>query len=85
MTPRSPLIVVGPVLVTVWPARTPKLSAVPRPTGGCAASAVLASSAERTTHRGRTASRRRAREHEAAWHGCWKAWSGRTPAITPEN
>ena len=49
MTPRSPLIVVGPVLVTVWPARTPKLSAVPRPTGGCAASAALVRSARAAT------------------------------------
>ena len=33
LTPRFPLIVLGPVLVTVVPARTAKLPAVPRPTG----------------------------------------------------
>src|ERR1700704_2988421 len=32
LTPRSPVIVVGPVLVTVLAPSTPKLSAVPRPT-----------------------------------------------------
>src|ERR1700716_1409518 len=33
LKPRSPVIVVGPVLVIVEPARTAKPSAVPRPTG----------------------------------------------------
>jgi len=33
------LSTLGPVLVTAEPARTAKLAAVPRPTGGCAASA----------------------------------------------
>jgi hypothetical protein len=33
LNPRSPVIVVGPVSVIVEPARTAKLSAVPRPTG----------------------------------------------------
>jgi hypothetical protein len=37
--PRSPLMTVRPVLVTVLPARTPKLPAVPRPTGVVAAPA----------------------------------------------
>ena len=40
LTPRSPVTEVGPVLVTVEPARTAKLVAVPRPTGGCAAFAA---------------------------------------------
>ena len=40
LTPRSPLTRVGPVLVTVDPARTPKLPAVPRPTATAAALAV---------------------------------------------
>src|SRR3972149_1829308 len=31
LTPRSPKIVVGPVLVTVWPPRTAKLAAEPSP------------------------------------------------------
>jgi hypothetical protein len=39
LTPRFPLMMLGPVLVTVVPARTPKLPAVPRPTGAVAASA----------------------------------------------
>jgi len=39
LTPRSPLIALGPVLVTVLPARTAKLPAVPRPTGAVAAPA----------------------------------------------
>jgi len=39
LTPRSPLITDGPVLVTVEPARTAKLPAVPRPTGAVAAAA----------------------------------------------
>jgi hypothetical protein len=39
LTPRSPLRMVGPVLVTVLPARTAKLVAVPRPTGATAAPA----------------------------------------------
>jgi hypothetical protein len=43
-SPRSPNIVVGPVLVTVEPASTEKLAADPRPTGGLAASAFPASS-----------------------------------------
>jgi hypothetical protein len=34
LTPRSPETVVGPVLVTAWPANTAKDAAVPRPTGG---------------------------------------------------
>jgi hypothetical protein len=38
--PTSPVIVVGPVLVIPAPARTAKLSAVPRPIGGCAAWAL---------------------------------------------
>ena len=33
--PTSPVIVVGPVLVIPEPARTAKLPAVPRFTGGC--------------------------------------------------
>lgn len=48
LTPRSPLIVEEPVFVTVEPARTAKLSAVPRPTDGCAASASLTSKARTT-------------------------------------
>ncbi len=40
LTPRSPLTLVWLVLVTVLPARTPKLLAVPRPTGATAAPAV---------------------------------------------
>jgi hypothetical protein len=39
LRPRSPLMTVRPVLVTVVPARTPKLPAVPRPTGAVAATA----------------------------------------------
>jgi hypothetical protein len=39
LTPRSPSIVLGPVLVTVLPARTAKLAAVPRFTGAVAAPA----------------------------------------------
>src|ERR1700722_6426234 len=39
LTPRSPLMLLGPVLVTVVPARTAKLPAVPRPTGAVAAMA----------------------------------------------
>ena len=39
LTPRSPLIALGPVFVTVCPARTAKLAAVPRPTGAAAAPA----------------------------------------------
>ena len=39
LTPRSPLMVLGPVLVTVVPARTAKLPAVPRPTGAVSARA----------------------------------------------
>src|SRR5665648_692298 len=38
--PASPLIVVGPVLVIVEPARTAKLEVVPRSTGGWAAIAA---------------------------------------------
>ena len=38
--PMSPVIVVGPVLVMPWPARTAKLSAVPRPTAVGAATAL---------------------------------------------
>src|SRR5215210_7667959 len=41
LTPRSPLTLDAPVLVTVAPARTAKLAAVPRPTGACAALARL--------------------------------------------
>src|ERR1700685_4193058 len=37
LTPRFPLMVLGPVLVTVVPARTAKLPAVPRPRGPVAA------------------------------------------------
>ena len=40
LTPRSPLRMLGLVLVTVLPARTAKLLAVPRPTGATAAPAV---------------------------------------------
>ena len=40
LTPRSPLSRLGPVLVTVLPASTAKLPAVPRPTGATAAPAV---------------------------------------------
>ena len=36
LMPTSPKIVVGPVLVTDWPARTPKLVSVPRGGGACA-------------------------------------------------
>src|SRR6185437_10094749 len=40
LRPRSPLLMtLRPVLVTVVPARTPKLPAVPRPTGAVAATA----------------------------------------------
>jgi hypothetical protein len=39
LTPRSPLRTLGPVLVTVLPASTAKLLAVPRPTGATAAPA----------------------------------------------
>jgi hypothetical protein len=39
LTPRSPLITLGPVLVTLCPPSTPKLPAVPRPTGAVAATA----------------------------------------------
>jgi hypothetical protein len=39
LRPRFPLMTVRPVLVTVVPARTPKLPAVPRPTGAVAATA----------------------------------------------
>ena len=48
LTPRSPLITDGPVFVTVWPPRTPKLSAVPSPTAGCAAWAVAVSATRRS-------------------------------------
>lgn len=37
LTPRSPLTALAPILVTVVPANTAKLSALPRPTGACAA------------------------------------------------
>jgi hypothetical protein len=40
LRPRSPLSRLGPVLVTVLPASTAKLPAVPRPTGATAAPAV---------------------------------------------
>src|ERR1019366_497974 len=40
LTPRSPKTMVIPVLVTVLPPSTPKLLAVPRPTGATAAPAV---------------------------------------------
>jgi hypothetical protein len=40
LTPRSPLTMLGPVLVTVDPASTAKLPAVPRPTGATAAPAA---------------------------------------------
>jgi hypothetical protein len=40
LTPKSPLMTLGPVLVTVVPARTAKLLAVPRSTGACAALAL---------------------------------------------
>jgi hypothetical protein len=39
LTPRSPLMLLGPVLVTVVPARTAKPPALPRPTGAVAATA----------------------------------------------
>jgi hypothetical protein len=39
LTPRLPLMLLGPMLVTVDPARTAKLPAVPRPTGASAAPA----------------------------------------------
>jgi hypothetical protein len=39
LTPRSPLITLGPVLVTLCPPSTPKEPAVPRPTGAVAATA----------------------------------------------
>jgi hypothetical protein len=39
LRPRFPLMTVRPALVTVVPARTPKLLAVPRPTGAVAATA----------------------------------------------
>jgi hypothetical protein len=39
LRPRFPLMTVPRVLVTVVPARTPKLPAVPRPTGAVAATA----------------------------------------------
>jgi hypothetical protein len=44
LRPRSPNIVVGPVLVTVEPASTEKLAAVPKPTDAVAPSALLANS-----------------------------------------
>ncbi|WP_016884815.1 hypothetical protein [Rhodococcus opacus] len=34
LTPRSPEMIDGPVLVTVWPANIAKELAVPSPTGG---------------------------------------------------
>ncbi len=37
----SPVITVGPVLVMPDPASTPKLPEVPRPTGACAAPALV--------------------------------------------
>lgn len=40
LTPRSPEMIEGPVLVTVVPANTAKGVAVPNPTGGCAADAT---------------------------------------------
>jgi hypothetical protein len=68
LTPRSPPMVLGPVLVTVEPASTAKLVAVPRPTGAWAALARGApvstsandavSSTPRTPRGARTAVRR---------------------------
>ena len=43
LTPRLPLMALAPVLVTVEPASTAKLAAVPRPTGAWAALARGAS------------------------------------------
>lgn len=40
LTPRSPVIIEGPVFVTVWPANTANDVAVPNPTGGWAADAT---------------------------------------------
>lgn len=40
LTPRSPEMIEGPVLVTVWPANIAKEVAVPSPTGGWAADAT---------------------------------------------
>ncbi len=48
LTPRFPLMMLAPVLVTVVPARTPKLPAVPRP-GAVAASAGACVATSRAT------------------------------------
>ena len=48
LTPRFPLIMLGPVLVTVVAAKTPKLPAVPRP-GAVAASAGACVATSRAT------------------------------------
>src|SRR3972149_7682067 len=47
LTPRSPKIVVGPVLVTVWPPRTAKLAAEPSPGAVCAPGIAMGPAAER--------------------------------------
>jgi len=77
LTPRSPLIVLGPVLVTVDPASTAKLAAVPRPTGAWAARApgapatttANATASTPTTPRGAVA----AAEPRRARHQCGHA------------
>src|SRR6266480_4166809 len=48
LKPRSPVIVVGPVLVIVEPARTAKPSAVPRPTGAWAEAVAGGTSVKET-------------------------------------
>src|SRR3972149_6905138 len=48
LTPRLPKIVVGLVLVTVWPPRTAKLAAEPSPGAVCAPGLAMAPAAERS-------------------------------------
>src|SRR3990172_9214042 len=48
LTPRSPKMVVGPVLVTVWPPRTAKLAAEPSPGAVCAPGLAIAPAAARS-------------------------------------
>ena len=65
LTPRSPLITLGPVLVTVVPASTAYDVAVPRPTGAWAATAAPS----RVTTRSRAAAV--ARGGEKMRRGTW--------------
>jgi hypothetical protein len=68
-TPRSPVMVVAPVFVTVVPARTPKDEAVPSPiavgpaawTIGATARTPMASETRMTAQKGNRAPRRRVR------------------------